>query len=229
MDKPSSKSSGEAGKPALTPEEKRKKKAMDKLDKRIKAVSKKHDKEKHIKIEPKLIRNKQKRQEVALMKKLENRRESKIEKLKKQKIREEFGEEAAPKGVTKTIESMRVKDETIITDADDEEILGEQDIDEFAAYFKNETTPKILLTTNRRPNGKIFHFLKEVRDAFPGVEYYERKNHQVKTMIEEGKKRGFTDLMLIYEKMGKPHSMILSHLPDGPTATFRVSNVKTRS
>ena len=26
--------------------------------------------------------------------------------------------------------------------------------------------------------------------------------------------------------MGKPHSMILSHLPDGPTATFRVSNVK---
>jgi ribosome production factor 1 len=47
-------------------------------------------------------------------------------------------------------------------------------------------------------------------------------------MIEEAKKRGFTDLMLWYEKMGKPHSLILSHLPDGPTATFRVSGIKLR-
>ena len=59
------------------------------------------------------------------MKKMENRRGAKIEKLKKQKIREEHGEEAAPKGVTRTIESMRVKDETIITDAEDDEIKGE--------------------------------------------------------------------------------------------------------
>lgn len=87
------------------------------------------------------------------MKKIENRRVAKIEKLKKEKIREEHGEEAAPKGVTKTIESMRVKDETIITDADDEEIKGEHNIDEFASYFNNETTPRILLTTNRRPKG----------------------------------------------------------------------------
>ena len=137
----------------LSVEEKRKKKILEKLDKKIKNTTKKHDKEKKIKIEPKLIKNKQKRQEVALMKKLENRREAKIEKLKKKKIREEHGEEAAPKGITKTIESMRVKDETIITDADDEEIKGEHSIDEFASYFNNETTPKILLTTNRRPNG----------------------------------------------------------------------------
>ena len=81
------------------------------------------------------------------------RRETKIEKLKKKKIREQHGEEAAPKGVTKTIESMRVKDETIITDAEDEEIKGEQNIDEFASYFKGDTTPRILMTTNRRPRG----------------------------------------------------------------------------
>ena len=125
-------------KPSLTPEEKRKQKALAKLDKRLKMVTKKHDKDKKIKIEPKMIKNKHKRQEVALASKMERRRDAKIEKLKKQKIREEHGEEAAPKGVTKTIESMRVKDETIITDADDEEIKGEQSIDEFASYFNNE-------------------------------------------------------------------------------------------
>ena len=51
----------------LSLEERRMKKKLEKLDKRIKTVTKKHEKEKHIKVEPKLIKNKQKRQEVALM------------------------------------------------------------------------------------------------------------------------------------------------------------------
>ena len=48
---------------------------------------------------------------------------------------------------------MRVKDETIITDAEDDEIKGEQNIDEFSKYFEGVTTPRILMTTNRRPRG----------------------------------------------------------------------------
>ena len=48
-----------------------------------------------------------------------------IERLKKKKLREELGEEAAPKGKTNTIESMRVADDTLIQDADDEDIKGE--------------------------------------------------------------------------------------------------------
>ena len=48
-------------KPAMTTEERRKQKALAKLDKRIKQVTKKHDKEKKIKVEPKMIKNKQKR------------------------------------------------------------------------------------------------------------------------------------------------------------------------
>ena len=153
---------------------------------------------------------------------------TKMERLKKRKLREEHGEEACPKGEVKTIESMRVKDETIIQDMDDEELKGEQDIDEFASYFKHETTPKIIMTTNRRPKGKIFDFLKEIKAAIPNVEYYERKNFLIKDVIEQGKKMGYTDLLLWYEKHGKPHSLIMSHLPDGPTATFRVSGLKLR-
>lgn len=142
-------------------------------------------------------------------------------------MREEHGEEAAPKGIMKTIEYMRVKDETIITEMD-EDIKGEQSVDEFAKYFNKETTPKILMTTNRRPRGKLFDFMKEVKSAIPNVEYYERKNFLIKDVIEWAKERDFTDLMLWYEKHGKPHTLILSHLPKGPTATFRVSSVKLR-
>lgn len=114
-----------------------------------------------------------------------------------------------PKGVTRTIESMRVKDETIITDAEDEEIKGEQNIDEFASYFKGDTTPRLLLTTNRRPKGKIFDFLKEIKSAIPGCEYYERKNFLIKHVIEQAKKEGFTDLLLFYEKNGIPRKYCL--------------------
>ena len=45
-----------------------------------------------------------------------------VNRLQKKKLREQQGEENVPKGVTKTIESMRVKDETLIEDLDDEEI-----------------------------------------------------------------------------------------------------------
>ena len=43
----------------------------------------------------------------------------------------------------------------------------------------------------------------------PGVEYYQRDNHQMKKVIEDAKERGFTDLMLFYEKMGKPRKWTL--------------------
>jgi hypothetical protein len=73
--------------------------------------------------------------------------------LQTRKLREELGEEAVPKGTNATIESMRVPDETMIDDLEDEDIVGEQNIDEFDKYFNRETKPKILVTTNRRPKG----------------------------------------------------------------------------
>lgn len=121
---------------------------------------------------------------------------------------------------------MRVADETLMDDVDDEDILGEQNIDEFAKYFNRETTPKILMTTNRRPKGDIFDFLKELKLTIPNMEYYPRQNFRIKEVIEWSKERDFTDIMVLQEKWGKPHSLILSHLPEGPTATFRMTGVK---
>jgi hypothetical protein len=40
-------------------------------------------------------------------------------------LREELGEEAVPKGKSNTIESMRVADETLMDDPEDEDIIGE--------------------------------------------------------------------------------------------------------
>lgn len=72
-----------------------------------------------------------------------------------------------PKGEVKTIEKMRVPDVTLIDDPNDEDIVGETNIDEFDKYFNRETTPKILVTTNRRPKGVSYYLF---------VLYYFRKS-----------------------------------------------------
>lgn len=46
---------------------------------------------------PAEIKNKQKRQEIVLKKRMADRRQTKLEQLKTQKLREELGEEAVPK------------------------------------------------------------------------------------------------------------------------------------
>lgn len=101
-----------------------------------------------------------------------------------------------PKGKNATIEGMRVPDETMIDDLEDEDIVGEQNIDEFDKYFNRETTPKILVTTNRRPKGKIFDFLKELKMTIPNMEYYPRGNNKIKDIIEWSKEKDFTDIII---------------------------------
>ena len=60
---------------------------------------------------------------------------AKLKSLQTKKLREELGEEEVPKGKIETIESMRVADETLMDDVDDEDVAGEQNIDEFAKYI----------------------------------------------------------------------------------------------
>lgn len=196
----------------MAAEERKRKKRIESLDKRIKLLMKKHDKDREVKKEQASeIKNKIKRQEVVERKRIAKQDIKVIERLKKKKVRAELGEAAMPKGKTNTIESMRVADETLIEEVDDD-IKGEQEIDEFSSYFKNMTTPKILMTTNRRPKGNLFQFLKEIKESIPNVEYYERKNFKVKDIIEWGKKRGYTDLLLWYEKHGNPRKYFISIL-----------------
>jgi len=57
------------------------------------------------------------------------------ERLKKKTIRIIKGEDAVPRGETKTIENMRVADDGFIEDANDEEIVGAEKMDEFNSYF----------------------------------------------------------------------------------------------
>ena len=98
------------------------------------------------------IRNKIKREDVYLRQK---QLKSAIK--KKVRVRRAKEEENNPKlkqnrieaNVPKTLETMRAKDETLV-DPEDEEILADEEQDEFASYFTQGIEPKVLITTSKK-------------------------------------------------------------------------------
>ncbi len=87
-----------------------------------------------------------------------------------------------PKKEPRTIEKLRVKDETYIKE-EDHEVMKDEEIDEFADYFKEKVTPKLLVTTSRNPKKRLFTFMKELQQAIPEFYYYPRKNFQVRFLF----------------------------------------------
>lgn len=134
---------------------------------------------------------------------------------------------APPKEVPKTIENQRVYDETTV-DPDDEEVKFDEETDEFAAYFNGLTNPKVLITTSDRPRGRTVRFCEQLATVIPNAHVYYRRGLALKRIIPQCIARDFTYLMVINEDRKVPNGLVLCHLPDGPTAHFKVSSVRLR-
>ncbi|KAF7989664.1 hypothetical protein HCN44_008338 [Aphidius gifuensis] len=154
-------------------------------------------------------------------------KEKKKAKKEAKKIREQEGK---PKGIPHTIESLREKDETMIQgDIDDEanaEIKAEIDNDEFASYYKKDYEPKVLITYADNPSRKTRIFGVELTRIVPNSLSLYRNRSGVKKMVKSATARGFTDIIVINEDRCQPNGLLVVHLPDGPTAQFKMSNVK---
>ncbi|KAM6938833.1 ribosome production factor 1 [Lycodopsis pacificus] len=173
------------------------------------------------------IKNKQRRHHLFLKLKLEKRKLKLQLKKKKKKEREALGDKAPPKEVPKTIENQRVYDETTV-DPQDEEIAFDEGTDEFSAYFNGLTNPKVLITTSDRPRGRTVRFCKQLATVIPDAHVYYRRGLALKRIIPQCVARNFTYLMVINEDRKVPNGLVLCHLPDGPTAHFKISNARLR-
>uniref|UniRef100_A0A9J7XCL7 Ribosome production factor 1 n=2 Tax=Cyprinus carpio TaxID=7962 RepID=A0A9J7XCL7_CYPCA len=149
------------------------------------------------------------------------RRHSMFLKLKEEKRK------APPKEVPKTIENQRIYDETTVN-PEDEEVAFDEGTDEFSAYFNRLTNPKVLITTSDRPRGRTVRFCEQLATVIPHAHVYYRRGLALKRVIPQCVSRGFTYLMVINEDRKVPNGLVLCHLPDGPTAHFKVSNVRLR-
>jgi hypothetical protein len=115
-----------------------------------------------VRVIPSHIRNKEKRLEVVKRLRSLKKKQRKIRRKEREEKDLAMGITAENKIVkedqTRTIENMRVHDETIV-EAGDKEILADEEMDEFSKYFKGESKPKICITTCRRPTPvKFLHF-----------------------------------------------------------------------
>src|SRR5210317_1256456 len=178
------------------------------------------------------IKNKLKRSEMYGKYLLEKKAKKRQTRIQREKEAEALGEEAPKKLAPRTLDNSRESEVTTVQ-PDDEEILADEDEDEFAPYFSDEIRPKILLTTRPMPSGELFHFIADLMRFIPQLYYYPRKSYSVKEICQFGANRKFTHLIVLSEKSKVCNGMLISHLRPttasnglgGPTAFFKVSNV----
>jgi ribosome production factor 1 len=108
---------------------------------------------------------------------------------------------------------------------DDEEVAADESMDEFAAHFARDRPPNVLLTTCYKPSGTMYKFLAEMLEVLPAATYYKRRGFPLKKIVEFASARDYTDLMVFNEDRGQINGLLLVHLPDGPTARFRLSSL----
>ncbi|XP_028667376.1 ribosome production factor 1 [Erpetoichthys calabaricus] len=173
------------------------------------------------------IKNKQRRHFMFMKLKQQKKKEKSDLKKKRKREREALGDKAPPKPIPKTIENQRVYDETVV-DPEDEEVALDEGTDEFSSYFNRLTNPKILITTSDRPRGRTVRFCEQLATVIPDSHVYYRRGLALKKIIPQCVARDFTYLIVVNEDRKVPNGLVLCHLPNGPTAHFKVSNVRLR-
>lgn len=64
-----------------------------------------------------------------------------------------------------------------------------------------------------------------LQEVLPHAEYYKRGGFPLKKIISWAANREYTDVMVFNEDNKTINGMLLVHLPDGPTARFRLSSL----
>ncbi|KAI0028344.1 Brix-domain-containing protein [Vararia minispora EC-137] len=104
--------------------------------------------------------------------------------------------------------------------------------DPFADYFVTNdpnTPPKVLITTSRKATRVTYEFCDELVGVFPGAEFYKRpKGREFETGRIAGwaAKRGYSNLIVVNEDTKKPNAITVVHLPNGPTAYFKLTSIE---
>lgn len=100
------------------------------------------------------------------------------------------------------------------------------DFDEY--QYAGSQDPKIMLTTSHDPSSRLKMFMKELRLIFPNAQQMNRGNYQINTLMQACRSNSVTDFIIVHEHRGIPDSLIVCHLPFGPTAFFNISDVVMR-
>lgn len=129
-----------------------------------------------------------------------------------------------PKQVPHSIDAMREPAPDVVA-GDDPEVAADEGDDEFAAYYAGAAAPRILITTCARASKETIECANELAALMPTTSEYLPRHRPIPfpAILAGAKARGFTDVIALGEASGRLHSLLLCHLPNGPTALFRAS------
>lgn len=103
---------------------------------------------------------------------------------------------------------------------------GSQEDDEYR--WAGVENPKIMITTSRDPSSRLKMFVKELRLIFPNSQRMNRGNYEMKQLVNACRANEVTDFIVVHEHRGVPNSLVVCHLPYGPTAYFTMTDVTMR-
>lgn len=168
------------------------------------------------------IKNKEVRSKLYKKQQLEKKKRRKAERKRR---RAEGGE----RSTGNTIESMREPDQTAVANLEEEEVAEmrqELATDEFSEYYAKCYAPKVLITYADNPLARTRLFGRELSRIIPNSIAKIRNRMSMKKMCKAATEANFTDIIVINEDHREPNGMVVVHLPHGPTAHFKISNVR---
>ncbi|KAJ7743133.1 anticodon-binding protein [Mycena metata] len=190
--------------------------------------------------EPSSIKNKIKREEVSRKTKKAKGQQKLQKRLAQAKA--EANDPAAKKkrlaeNVPRTLDNTREFDPSFLT-ADPSSSAAQETADDiaadpFASYFSSEAdpsvAPKILITTSPKAGKATYEFCDELVGVFPGAEFIRRKKgkgFELGRIAGWAAGRGYKHMCVVNEDSQKPNAITLIHLPNGPTAYFKLTSVE---
>ncbi|KAK8821886.1 U3 small nucleolar ribonucleoprotein IMP4 [Blastocystis sp. ATCC 50177/Nand II] len=162
------------------------------------------------------------RKEYLYRKSLEGKQKEEYE--KKQKIRDAL---ASGKKVPTELryEAEKLKHVVDMEDDKTKELKTHAD-DEYATAGIED--PKVCVTTSRDPSSRLKMFIKEIKLIIPNSQRVNRGASKLDELVKACRANDFTDIVIVNEHRGEPTSLIVCHLPYGPTAYFNISNTVMR-
>ncbi|KAG6381616.1 anticodon-binding protein [Boletus reticuloceps] len=196
-------------------------------------------------VQPSLIKNKLKRQEVAAKQKKARNRQKLKERLARAKA--EASDPAAKKkriaeNVPRTLDNCRENDPAMLPSSKQPDGASSIQLDElnsdiasdpFSRYFNFEddptVSPSVLITTSPKASKSTYDFCDELVGVFPGAEYIRRKKgkgFEMGRIAGWAAGRGYKHLLVVNEDMKKPDAITLVYLPNGPVAYFKLTSIE---
>ncbi|KAJ3276629.1 hypothetical protein HDV01_004162 [Terramyces sp. JEL0728] len=134
---------------------------------------------------------------------------------KQEELQPELKEQRLQQNQQKTLENLREVDETIV--------LGDEEVEQAEDEFDGRRCP-----------GPVYEFVDEFVGIFPNAEFVKRSSQfEIKKIIEIANSRNYTgtkwltlDLIIVNHDKKMPNAVTIIHLPEGPTAHFKLSGIK---